>query len=82
MVRTQVQLTEEQAAALKRRAVSEGISMAEAVRRSVDRTLAAEEPALSQDARRRAIAAVGCGRSGLHDVSDGHDDHFAEAILG
>jgi hypothetical protein len=82
MVRTQIQLTETQAAALKRRAARDGVSMAEAIRRSVDRTLAEAEPALKMGVRQRAIAAIGCGQSGLHDISERHDDYFAEEILG
>jgi len=36
MVRTQVQLTEEQAAAVRRMAADEGVSMAEVIRQAVE----------------------------------------------
>ena len=44
MVRTQVQLTEVQARRLRRRSREEGISLAEAIRRAVDRMLAEPGP--------------------------------------
>jgi hypothetical protein len=81
MVRTQIQLTQGQTEALKRRAARERVSMAELIRRSVDRMIAEEEPMLDPDARRRALGAVGSFRSGLPDLAQGHDKYLAEAYL-
>ena len=44
MVRTQIQLTEEQAEGLKRLAAERGVSMAELVRQSVQRLLEERPP--------------------------------------
>ena len=78
MVRTQIQLTEEQATKLKRVAADRGVSMAEVVREAVDRI-----PDRDDRAERwaRALAAVGKGhdRDGATDVSIRHDDYLAEA---
>ena len=75
MVRTQIQLTEEQAQALKALAARDGVSMAALVRRGVDRVLAESD----EDAKwARALALVGKFRSGTTDVARRHDDYLAE----
>ena len=51
MVRTQIQLTEEQARALKELAAEEGVSMAELIRRSVEYTIKAREETKSGERR-------------------------------
>jgi len=79
MVRTQIQITEEQAAAVKRLARSRGISMAEVIRQGIDHVLRTEGPLDDEERRRRALSIVGSGRSGLGDLADHHDDYLAEA---
>lgn len=79
VVRTQVQLTEAQADALKRAAAERGTSMAGLIREAVDRTISqGEVPAR----RRRALGAVGAFASGLSDVSAEHDRYVVEAFSG
>ncbi len=79
MIRTQIQLTETQARRLRAAARREGISLAEAIRRLVDRGLADDE-----DARRRLYAraseAVGRyrDRKGAKDVAAEHDAYLDE----
>lgn len=77
MIRTQVQLTEEQANVLKRVAAERGVSMAEVLRELVDAHLT-EPPA--HERRARAIEVVGRHRSGRHDLSREHDREIAEAV--
>jgi predicted DNA-binding ribbon-helix-helix protein len=80
MVRTQIQLTEEQYEGLKRMAAREKISMAEYVRRVLDRSLV-REAELGDEARRRmALQAMGKARSGKTDISRRHDDYLVEAV--
>lgn len=77
MIRTQIQLTEEQAARLKVVAARRGISMAEVIRQAVD---AAVQPVddLDFDTRyERARRIAGKYRSGASDISVRHDDHLA-----
>jgi ORF6N domain len=79
MVRTQIQLTEEQSVALKRMAAAEHISMAGIVRKAVDqvtRTGVLPEPEIR---RRRAAAAAGRFHSGCGDLAEEHDRYLAEA---
>ncbi len=80
MVRTQIQLTEEQARALKELAALRQVSMAELIRQGVD-TVIRSATAVDEAARiQRAIEAAGKFRSGKKDVSEHHDDYLAEAI--
>lgn len=81
MIRTQIQLTEDQLRRVRALARNDGVSVAEVVRRGVDRLLA-EVP--SDRAQRYARAAELVG--GLHDrenaddLAGRHDDYLAEAF--
>ena len=79
MVRTQIQLTEEQAARLKRLAAAQGRSMADLIREGVDRLVGEDADACRRDRMMRAVAAFGRFRSGRHDLASEHDAQFAEA---
>lgn len=76
MIRTQIQLTEDQAQKLKGLAAREGVSMAELIRRSIDDHLARVG---SEDRRKRALSAVGGYRSGKRDIAERHDDYLDDA---
>lgn len=75
MVRTQIQLTEEQARALKEMAAQRGVSMAELIRQAVDRILEEGDQA---EKWRRALAIIGRYHSGERDISAEHDRYLAE----
>ena len=77
MIRTQVQLTERQAQALKEAASAQGVSIAEVIRQALDQHLAGKG---RESRRQRAIRAIGGYRSGRHDVSERHDEHVADAF--
>lgn len=81
MVRTQVQLTEDQAETLRRLAKKNNISHAEVIRRAL--VQAARNDVLPDwdQARRQALAALGSVHSDATDLSTRHDDYFVEAIL-
>jgi len=79
MIRTQVQLTEEQARALKEIAHRENASIAELTRRAIDLWLQTTSAISMTERRRRALAVVGRFRSGQSDVSERHDDYLSEA---
>ena len=78
MIRTQIQLTEEQATELKELAARRGVSMAELVRQGVDCILARGE---QRERRQRALALIGRYHDGPTDVSINHDDYLADAYL-
>ena len=81
MVRTQIQLTERQAAMIRRVAAIHHISMAEAIRRGIDQFLKTNLVVDPKEQRERALAAAGRFRSGHADTSAEHDDALAEAYV-
>jgi len=79
MVRTQIQLTEEQIEALKRLASKKHVSIAELIRQGVDTLIRSTGTVSPEERRKRAIAVAGRFRSGLKDLSAKHDDYLKEA---
>ena len=78
MVRTQIQLTEDQAEALKRISASRHLSIAELIRRAIDmmiRTSALVDP---EERLKRSMEIVGKFGSGRRDISKKHDVYLAE----
>ena len=73
MIRTQVSLTEEQMARLRREARRRGVSLAAVVRDAVDRSVPDDELA-RVDRLERALRAAGSVASGTGDVAAHHDD--------
>jgi Arc/MetJ-type ribon-helix-helix transcriptional regulator len=76
MIRMQIQLTEEQAEALRRRANARRVSMAAVVREAVDRELASGGEGQAWE---RALAAVGRYGGDTANVAVEHDAHLDEA---
>ncbi len=79
MVKTQVQLPEEDLAELRRMAAEEGVSVSELVRRGVKQVLEAKGKPSREELWERAMKVVGKYRSGKSDVAQRHDDYLAEA---
>jgi Ribbon-helix-helix protein, copG family. len=81
MVRTQIQLTEEQSERLKLKAAAKGVSMATLIRQAVDESLTEEDVTRI---RERALSVAGTfrDRDGATDVSERHDDYLADAFEG
>jgi Arc/MetJ-type ribon-helix-helix transcriptional regulator len=80
MVRTQVQLTEEQARRLREAAARQGVSIADLVRQGVDFILDRETLPSRDELVQRAIAAADLHRSSHRDVAEKHDQYLAEAF--
>jgi len=81
MVRTQIQLTPQQAEILKSMAAHKGVSMAELIRQSVDQFVQRESAPSRDELVARAKAAVGKFRAGAAPVSANHDEYLADAYL-
>jgi len=79
MIRTQIQLTEEQARKLKHLAAERHISMAELIRQGVDAIVQKERLFDHEEQRQRAIKATGRFRSGCRDLAAEHDRYLEEA---
>lgn len=78
MVRTQIQLTEDQAKTLKKIAASRQLSVAEIIRRAVDTMIKSSIAADPEDRIKRALEIAGKFSSGKRDVSKRHDAYLAE----
>jgi len=81
MVRTQIQLTEDQVARLKQELAVDRISMAEAIRQALELWLANRGQSERAERLRALRAAAGSGHSGLHDVGRNHDKYLEEIYL-
>lgn len=79
MIRTQIQLTEDQVQALKRIATSRRISVAGLIRQAVDRMIQSGQLIDPEERHKRAMDIVGKFHSGKHDVSKNHDDYLLDA---
>ena len=79
MIRTQVQLTEQQLLRLRELAGERGLSISELVRNGVDHILGHAERAEHGDRAQRAVAAAGRFHSGHTDVARRHDAYLATA---
>jgi len=80
VVRIQVQLTEEQLAALKRLAARRGVSVSELVRQGVDAILRGPQAEQERLRRERARGVAGRFRSGLGDLAEAHDRYLLEDL--
>ena len=80
MVRTQIQLSEDQIVALKRIAVAQHKSMAAVIRQAVDLFAKSGDATDRKQPRARALRAAGRFKSGVNDLAENHDDYLAEAF--
>ena len=78
MLRTQIQLKEEQIEWLRSKARTKGISVSQLIRESI-KFYQTHEEHLPEDRKKKALEAVGRFSSGTSDVSERHDDYLAEA---
>ena len=79
MIRMKINLREEQANAIKQIAATQRLSMAEVVRRAVDRLLTSVSSCNWNERHHRALEIVGKFRSGKSSISSKHDRYLAEA---
>ena len=80
MIRTQIQLTDEQARHVKRIAAERQVSMATVIRQGVDLLLRSTETATTDEERtERALLVAGKFRSGGRDGAAQHDLYLQDA---
>ena len=80
MIRTQIQLTEDQAKALKKIAHKKHVSLAKLIRQGVDTLMQSSGEISNEERKKRAITAAGRFRSGRKDISSKHDKYLSEAF--
>ncbi len=78
MVRTQIQLTDEQSRILKAMALEKGISVAELIRRCIEDYIQSASQLTSNERRQRALSIVGQFVAEETDLSTDHDRYLAE----
>lgn len=79
MIRTQIQMEEDQINWLKAEASARGVSVSQLIREGIALFRAREER-FPEEKKKRALAAVGRFSSNLSDVSKRHDDYLAEVF--
>ena len=80
MIRTQIQLTEDQTSALRKMSTARQQSMAELIRMSIDLFVRRESGSSRDAVVERAKCAVGRFSSGSPDGGTEHDKHLADAF--
>ena len=80
VVRTQIQLTEEQARKVRKIAAHKGVSMAEVIREAIEGAIRSNAGAVPEERRKRALEILGKFKSGKMDVSKKHDAYLAKAF--
>lgn len=76
MIRTQIQLTEEQSRTLKKMAGKRHVSIAELIRQGVNSLVTSGEVSI-EERKQRAMDAAGRFRSGKKDISVKHDEYLS-----
>ncbi|MEA3471272.1 MAG: CopG family transcriptional regulator [Thermodesulfobacteriota bacterium] len=78
MIRTQIQLEENQIKWLKVKAQERGVSLSQLIREGIA-FYRAHQVRFPEDKKKRALEAIGRFASGVSDASERHDDYLAEA---
>lgn len=81
MIRTQIQIEDDQIEWLRGKAKARGVSVSQLIREGVA-FFRAHEERFHGDKKSRALAAVGRFSSHVSDVSERHDHYLAEALRG
>jgi hypothetical protein len=81
MIRTQIQIKEDQIKWLRSKAKDRGVSVSQLIREGIDLYRLREER-LPSEKKQKALAAVGRFSSGRPDISARHDDYLANAYGG
>ncbi len=79
MIRTQIQMEEDQMNWLRVESRERGVSVSQLIREGVA-LFRAQEERFPEDKKKKALAAIGRFSSGVSDVSERHDDYLADAF--
>jgi hypothetical protein len=81
MVRTQVQIQEDQINWLRSKARDKGVSVSQLIREGID-LYRSQEESLPREKMEKALAAVERFSSGLSNISARHDEYLSDAFKG
>jgi len=76
MIRTQVQIKEDQIQWLRNRAKTQGVSVSQLIREGID-LFRFREDRRPEDRKKRALAVMGRFSSGRSDIASHHDDYLS-----
>ena len=79
MIRTQIQMEDDQIKWLRAEARARGVSVSQLIREGIA-LFRTNQERFPEDKKRKALAAVGLFSSDISDVSERHDDYLAEAF--
>ena len=79
MLRTQIQIEEEQIKWLRNRAKERGVSVSQLIREGVE-FYRKHEDRLPEEKKKKALAAIGRYASGASDISEKHDEYLAKSF--
>jgi len=80
MIRTQIQITDQQAKQLKHLSVQENKSVAELIRQSIDTFLNRQIFVSDQEKQQKLLSVAGKFHTGLSDLAEEHDRYLDEAF--
>jgi len=78
MLRTQIQIEEDQIKWLRDKARERGVSVSQLIREGVD-FYRKYEDRFPENQKMKALAAIGRYASGISDISEKHDDYLTKA---
>jgi hypothetical protein len=79
MLRTQIQIEEDQIRWLRDKAKERGVSVSQLIREGVE-FYRQYEDRIPEGKKKKALAAIGRYASGVSDISEKHDDYLANAF--
>jgi post-segregation antitoxin (ccd killing protein) len=79
MIRTQIQMEDDQIEWLRAQARAQGVSVSQLIREGIA-LFRADQERFPEGKKKKALAAVGRFSSNISDVSERHDDYLAEAF--
>lgn len=79
MIRTQIQIEEDQIKWLREKAGARGVSVSQLIREGIA-LFRAREDRFPEEKKNKALAVVGRFSSHVSDISERHDDYLAEAL--
>jgi hypothetical protein len=79
MIRTQIQIEDDQVEWLRAESRARGVSVSQLIRESIN-LFRADQKQFPEGKKTKALAAVGRFSSNISDVSERHDDYLARAF--